>query len=334
MDLAVRVPLDSAETVRRDLIEKGVVDFSRKPAKEQDHFLIPVIRRVTGYDIVERSLPTKKEQLDLKTALKDELTQEELSKLKTSYDLLGEIAIMEIDEELRHKEDVIARTLLGLFSNIKTVVRKEGPHKGELRLQDYKHLAGEETFETTVIENGVRLELDIRKTYYSVRSATERKRVAGLVKDGERVLVMFSGIAPFVLVIAKHSAASEVIGVELNEQAHEYAERNIKKNHLDNARVKQGDVRAVVPELKEFDRVIMPLPHTAEDFLDVAVPATKEMGMIHLYHFSTQEEVEELAKTIPSRLESLGRSGRVEHIERCGNLAPGIHRWTLDIRVD
>ena len=39
--------------------------------------------------------------------------------------------------------------------------------------------------------------------YFSARLSTERKRVADLVKAGENVLVMFSGVEPYVAVIAK-----------------------------------------------------------------------------------------------------------------------------------
>ncbi len=335
MGLAVRVRLKDAERVRKELQAEGVIDFSRKPRKERDSFLIPVMREPEGYGTVDAELEQVETSTDLRTELSEKLSAEELSRLKTAYDLVGDIAIMEVDEELRSKEKLIGETLLSLYPSVKVVVRKAGKHEGELRLQEYVHLAGEDRFETTVTENGVRMRLDIRKTYYSVRSSTERKRVASLVRPGERVLVMFSGIGPFTLVIAKHTEASEVIGVELNEDAHRYAEQNIVKNHVEKkTKALQGDVRVIVPELGQFDRIAMPLPHTAEDFLDVAVPATKENGMIHLYHFATAEEVEAFAKTITERLRQLGRAGKVEHIQRCGNLAPGVHRWSLDIRVD
>jgi hypothetical protein len=42
-----------------------------------------------------------------------------------------------------------------------------------------------------------------------------RKNVASFVKKGERVLVMFAGVAPFPIVIAKHSKAKEIYSVEL-----------------------------------------------------------------------------------------------------------------------
>lgn len=334
MNLAVRAPLKDAQRIRTELEARGVIDTSRKPRKEDDTLLIAVTEHIKGYEVVEADLENKPAPTpSLRQALKEVLAPEELERLKTAYDLVGDIAILEIDQELRHKETLIAQTLLELQPAIQTVVRKDGAHAGELRLQDYKHLAGEPRFETTVVENGVRLTLDIRKTYYSVRSATERKRVASLVQPGERVLCMFSGIAPFPLVISALSQAQEIIGVELNEDAHRYAEHNVKQNTAENVRVLCGDVREVVPTLGTFDRITMPLPHTAQDFLDVAVPACAPQGMIHLYHFSTEEEVQEFAKKLPGRIAELGRSAKVVDVVRCGNLAPGVHRWSIDIRV-
>lgn len=334
MDLAVRAPLKEAQTIREALDAQQAIDYTRIPKKEGGHLYIPVIRAVDEYDVVEIALKARPEPApSLREALEKELSEEEFENLKTAYDLVGDIAILEIDEELRHKESVIAQTLLETQPAVNVVVRKDGAHQGELRLQDYKHLAGEERFETTVIENGVRLSLDIRKTYYSVRSATERKRVAELVHEDERVLAMFSGIAPFPLVIAKLAHPKEIIGVELNRKAHGFAEKNVLQNKVANVQVIQGDVREVVSTLGTFDRITMPLPHTAQDFLDVAVPACNPGATIHLYHFSSEEEVQAFAKTLPGRIAELGRQASILDIVKCGNLGPGIHRWSIDIQV-
>lgn len=330
---AVKAPLSKAQHIREELQEKGFIDFSRRPKKEVDHLLIPVTQEVEGYEIIEAELEENQSQTtDLRTALEEKIPAKDLEQIKTAFDIVGDIAILEIDPELREYETIVGETLLEIVPAIKVVVRKDGAHEGELRIQDYKHLAGENRFETVSVENGVRLTLDIRKSYYSVRSATERKRICELVKEGEDVLVMFAGIGPFTVTIAKNTQAHSVVGVELNEDGHRYAQINIEKNAV-KATTYQGDVREVVPTLGTFDRILMPLPHTAQDFLDTAVPACKEGGMIHLYHFSSEEEVHAFAKTLPERLKQLGREGNVEHIQKCGNLAPGIHRWSIDIRL-
>ena len=92
-------------------------------------------------------------------------------------------------------------------------------------------------------------------------------------------------------------------------------------------------MREVVSTLGTFDRIAMPLPHTAQDFLDVAVPACNAGATIHLYHFSSEEEVRAFAKKLPDRIAELGREATVSDIVKCGNLGPGTHRWSIDIII-
>ena len=265
--------------------------------------------------------------MKLREALKEKLPEEILAATNTSFDTIGDIAILELDEEIREYMQLIADTLLQLHKNLRVVVRKASEHEGELRIQTYEHLAGEKRTETVAKENGLELYLDINETYYSPRSQNERLRVINQVQPEERVLVMYSGIGPFTLGIAKNTRADEVIGVELNKQAHAYAEHNKKRNKATNAQNLCGDVEEVVPELNAFNRVIMPLPHTAHEHLSLAANATKTGGTIHLYCFATEQEIasdaKRYAKQVPCEL-------RVQTITQCGTYNPAVSRWCVD----
>ncbi len=185
--------------------------------------------------------------MNLRDALQGKLSEKEMTRLKTAFDVVGDIAILEIDRGLRKQEKLIAKTLLGIHPHIKTAVRKAGSHTGKLRLQKMKHLAGKKTMETVHKENGVELALDIEKVYFSARQGTERLRIANVVKEGEEVLVLFSGCAPYPCVIAKNSKARKVYGIELNAIGHAYGVENAFRNRLGNVRLIQGDVRKIVP---------------------------------------------------------------------------------------
>ena len=103
-------------------------------------------------------------------------------------------------------------------------------------------------------------------------------------------LVMFSGCAPYVLVITKNSKPKAVYGVEINKKAHGYALENVKLNRIKNAELFHGDVRKIIPKLrKKFNRILMPLPKTGEDFLGIALNASKKGTIIHFYDFSGQD---------------------------------------------
>ena len=158
--------------------------------------------------------------MKLRDLLREKLDEKEISALKTGFDTIGSIAIIEIPPELVKKERMIGEALMKIHNNVKTVAKKVGIHKGEFRLQKLKIIAGKKTKETEYKENNIRLLLNLEKVYFSPRLSTERKRVMEKVKPNESVLVMFSGCGPYVCVIAKNTKAKDVYGIEINPVAH------------------------------------------------------------------------------------------------------------------
>jgi len=270
----------------------------------------------------------------LKQALSKKLTKKELEKLISSYDIIGSIAIIEIPQGLAKKEKLIAETLLKLHPNIKTVLKKAGAHAGRYRRQKLKVLAGKRTKTADYKENNARLRLDVEKVYFSPRLSTERKRVYQLVKPGENVLVMFSGCAPYPVVIAKNTKAKEVYGIEMNPIAHKFAVENAKLNKLGNVKLIQGDVKKAVPKLKQkFDRILMPLPKDAGDFLESAFLAAKKGTTIHFYTFANENELGEAKKKLKDKCKKLGKKCRILKAVKCGGYSPRVFRVCVDFNV-
>jgi len=143
---------------------------------------------------------------------------------------------------------------------------------------------------------------------------------------------MFSGCAPFVCVIAKNSKAKNIIGVEVNPTAHLYAVKNLKLNKLNNCGVLVGDVGKIVPLLEEeFDRIVMPAPHNASEFLDVAFKKIKKNGIIHYYDFA--EDASELKKIIRESAEKNKKKIRILRVVKCGQVSPNEFRMCIDFKV-
>ena len=163
-------------------------------------------------------------------------------------------------------------------------------------------------FETLHKEYGVKLHLNPEKVYFSPRSSTERYRITQNVAPGERVLVMFSGIAPLVLMIAKHSLAKEVVGIENNQVAHRYGLQNIAANRkLKSIRLLHGDVVNILPGLTaDFDRIAMPLPTSAADYLQLAMSALKSHGILHFYSFREKNEFSSAVEELQVRCQENG----------------------------
>jgi len=266
--------------------------------------------------------------MKLKESLKNDLKKEELELVRNSYDVIGNIAILEVSDKLKDKEKLIANRILESNNNIKTVLKKEGIHKGKFRLQDYRFLAGENKTETTYKENNCRFYLDVSKVYFSPRLSNERLRISRLVEKGESVLVMFSGVGVYEIIISKNSSAKEIYGVEINKDAHEYARKNVSLNLVSNVHLFLGDVRDFNIN-KKFDRIIMPLPREAENFLDVARKFIKDKGMIHFYTFSNEKDIENVDELIKKYFDNFKILNKV----KCGNFAPGIFRYCIDFKV-
>ncbi|MBI2651851.1 class I SAM-dependent methyltransferase family protein, partial [Candidatus Woesearchaeota archaeon] len=274
---------------------------------------------------------------NLKYYLKNKLTNKELKLVPSSFDVVGDILIFsEFPKELAKKEKIIGNTLLENYNRIKTILKKTKKYSGKFRTPKLKVIAGEKRKESICKENNVFIKLDVEKVYFSPRMASERKRIAELIKPNESILVMFSGCAPFPLVIAKNTKCKEIYGVEINRIAHKYALENVKKNKLENKiRLFLGDVKRIMPKLnKKFDRILMPLPKGGENFLNLALKYAKAKGIVHFYDFEHENEfykTEEKAKKACNRIK---RKCEILNIVRCGQYSPGFYRVCVDFEVN
>jgi len=274
--------------------------------------------------------------MKLKETLKDVLSGRELGLLVRAYDVVGDIAITIIPPELEAKEGIIGAAILAQQKNIRVVAKRNGIYSGEFRTIPLKIIAGEDRKETEHKEHGVRLRLNPEKVYFSVRSGTERKRLATLVQPDEDVLVMFSGVGALPLVIAKISAAGTIVGIEKNLVAHEYAVRNLALNRkIRNVTFLAGDVRDVMPTLdRKFDRVAMPLPQSGALFLDIALAALKRGGSLHFYDFQPAEFFDDAVGKVQQACEKNNRRLRNAQTVVCGHSSPRMYRVCVDGEIE
>lgn len=269
-----------------------------------------------------------------KEVLKGKIPRKNYTFLPSSFDIVGEIVILGIREEIVRYEKLIAKAILKTYKNIKTVLKKTNIHSGEFRTQKLKYLAGRKTKETVYKENGVRLKLNVEKVYFSPRLSTERKRTYLQIKPDEVILVMFSGCGPYPIVFSKNTNAKEIYAIEKNKIAHEYAEENLTLNKIKNVRLFIGDVRDIIPELKiKFDRILMPLPKGAEDFLDLALSVAKEGTIMHFYDFEHENELLFAEQKVQKACERNKIKYRILSLVKCGQYSPGKFRLCVDFEI-
>jgi len=275
-------------------------------------------------------------------------------KSKRAFDVLGNIAIVNFPEELSEKEKKeFAKGILDERKEIKTVLEKSGKFRGRLRKMETKHLAGEKNKEVLYRENGCVFRFNIDKTYFSPRLSNERKEIANKIREKEKVLVMFAGVAPYSIVIAKNSPAAKVVSNEINREAGKYAKQNIELNKVQKkVELNQGDIKKTAPRIKEkgfkgFDVIVMPRPQLEDTFLKEAFMLSKKYSFlnrllpwkkptrVYYYDFCKTDDdgVEKVLNKIKSEAEKYGRKVKILNTKKAGELAPYKIRLRVDFKV-
>jgi tRNA (guanine37-N1)-methyltransferase len=277
---------------------------------------------------------------DLRSELRKILCSNVVNQVTRSYDLYGSkakcVAVIEISEDLRNVEGNIADALMKVNRNVTSVLVKESARTGEFRTRSLRLLAGDPDTEVLHKESGCVFRLDPATVYFSPRESKERDRITKVVQENEDILVMFSGIGPLPIRIAKVHPRVTLTSIELNPIAHNYCIENIYLNKVSNqVKAIQGDVRKICPQFKKFfDRIIMPLPKGAYRFLDVAIPILKKYGTIHLYHWATEEtaffEAESIINTVA---ENFNREVNFTDKVKVSQYSPGTWKVRIDARI-
>ena len=360
--LTIKIPVQNIEATRQIVLKHKILDYDYKIKVENGFGHIP-IREETEDETLSKVIEECKEEIikqnsdytievvdlnqneELETVkryprsitelLKDKLSDEEIEELKKSFDIIGDVVIVEIPEELEaHKKEIGEATLQ--FTKRKTVYMKRSAVEGITRTRQLELIAGEDNPITIHKEHGTRLKLDVKNVYFSPRLATERKRVQEETNDGEEILDMFAGIGPFPIVIAREKNV-DITAVDINEYAIKYLNENIKLNKLQpNAHITPicGDTRIVADnELKgrKFDRIIMNLPGLAPDFLDLAVSMCKDGGVIHYYEFS--EGFSQGIERAQIACEKQNKEVEILNTRKVKSTSPGMWHVVIDCKV-
>ncbi len=330
--LCLKVPKGKGEQVRKKLLERGLLDTSLKVRREGEEVLFPVSSDAVpdlGFQMMEEEFEERelteteyKNLVDLPASLK--------AHLPTSFDVIGDVGIVKLADELLPYADKVGKALIETFPRLRTVALDRGV-KGELRVRDLQVIAGGPSTETLHTEYGIKLLVDPAKTYFNPRLSNERFRIAKLVREGERVIDMFAGVAPFAIMISKHSSPEIVFAIDLNPEAFAYMERNIELNRADRVVPILGDAREVLYDLPSADRIIMNLPHSARDFFHDALTRLNLNGTIHLYHICDKTEIDEVIETLLTEARGAGVMVKVSRKEELKSYSPSSSVYALDL---
>lgn len=325
----VRVPKREGEQVRSALFAEGQLDLGARIRSEGDCLLIPVLcDSYMDYEVVDADMAVQEQR---PTDYRDvaDVPEDLRDHLPSSFDVVGDVAMIKLPDELRPYASQIGEALLKVNRSIRIVFEDHGV-KGEFRIRDLERIAGEGTSETVHKEFGVRLYTDPARVYFNPRLSSERARIAGLVRDGETVIDMFGGVAPFGTVMCRLAKPEVVYSIDLNPDAEHFARINAERNHISNLHPMTGDSSELVYGLPMANRIIMNLPQIADRFLPIALDRLEHGGVIHMYKIIEREDFPLFLERLVSDAASGGHSISIEHSE-LKTYSPTMSVYSLDI---
>jgi len=278
---------------------------------------------------------------NIKDYLAGKIPDKHLRLIYRSFDIIGDVAVIRLPKEAMQYKKLVAKAIMSIHKNVKSVWAQTSPVSGDFRLRKLECVAGEKRSETVHKEYGCIFKVDLRKCYFSSRLSYERMRIAKLVQPKEIIVNMFAGVGCYSIIIAKHSEAEKIFSIDINPHAVEYMKENIRLNKVEDKVVPiLGDAREVIEKrlLKTADRVLMPLPEKAYDFIETAIQALKPKGgWIHYYSFEhakkSENPIEKARLKVMEKFEDLGMNCNMAFGRIVRGTGPNWYQIALDIEV-
>ena len=348
---SLSVPRSLAESAIQNLVKAGVLDRDFSVKTNVQTVTLPLSRKLTNAEIesLQKLVPNADSGTErferrtgrprsLEEALANRIAPGPLSKLPRSFDIVGDIAVLELDSELAAYETIIAEGIMTVNPSIRAVFAKTGEISGSERIRPLRHVAGEHRTLTIHKEYGCSFKVDLSKVFFSPRLSTEHQRVARMVDNDERVIDMFAGVGPFSILIAKWVQNVRVDAIDANPQAIELVRQNARANKVESkVNAHCGDARDIVREkfTKSASRVIMNHPSASKDFIGEACDALLPIGgVIHYYTFAGENWEADSRNEINDGLEAYGYiTERVLGVRRVREVAPMKWQVAVDVKV-
>ncbi|OKY77847.1 MAG: Wybutosine (yW) biosynthesis enzyme Trm5 tRNA (guanine) methyltransferase [Candidatus Methanohalarchaeum thermophilum] len=349
MTNSIQVQKKEGEKARKTLIELNLLDKKHEILKEKNHLFIPIKKEPNQKEkrkiqknlknpkfTVKNHKKHKNNYQNLKTALKNKLTPKQLEKAPSSFDIVGDIAIIEIPSELKNQKEIIGEELMKVHKHLKTVLTPTTSVQGEYRTRKYEKIAGKNKTTTIHKEHGCKYKIDLSKAFFSPRLSKERERIKNQVKENEKVIDMFTGVGPFAILIAKKTKAQKIIAVDKNKTAIKLLKENIKTNKVEKkTKPIHADIRKIAQKYKGYaDRTIMNLPFKSGDFLKTALKLIGDKGIIHYYDIEKEKNLyQKPKKEIKETAQKYNKKTKFLDERIVRSYSPGVWNIAIDIKI-
>ena len=348
---AIEVPLQRAQTILSMLREAELINTELELCRTNKTLMVPLkqlpsnqiishIRELNASAIIttQRFVESPRPPRNLVEAVNSQIPLNLLEYLPRSYDIIGDIAIVDLAEPIQPFATTIGKAIQQINPHIRLVVRKLGVVSGTYRIRNLEILVGTGCTETEHREYSCRYVLDLSTVYFNPRLSSERMRVAKQVRFDETVVDMFAGVGPFSILIAKMHSNARVYACDINPAAVKYLKQNIILNRLED-RVMPifGDAGKLGQEgvVSQANRVIMNLPSKAETYLPAALNLLGAEGTIHYYTFASRNDcVDDIRLNVQDVIQNAGRIVRsFSFVDVIREIAPGRVQIAIDVLV-
>ncbi len=302
----LRVAREDGETVRRALVEAELLRADLGILREGEFLvlpirLIPADRALPGelvqrdFEVVPSAAPS-----DYRDRIEGDRTWRE--RLPRSFDVVGDIVLIRLPDEFEPRQREIGEALLDFVPSARIVGRDRGVHGAERRRQ-IERIAGSGGWRTRHRENGLELEVDVERAYFSPRLAREHARVAEEVGRAEVVYDLCCGVGPFAVTIARDGRATRVVAVDSNPAAIELLRATLKRYPFrERVEPVEGALEEFRPPPGSADRAILNLPLEGIKYASSVARLVAPRGHLHYYEIAPRSEFDRRAETIMDTL--------------------------------
>ena len=313
----------------KNILENDILNREKNPdLKKEDKYTIvneQLILNINNFSYDEIFTYFIEEEKNNKRLTDDDQTISKILKsIPNGFEVVGKIAHFNLRDEYLKYKYFIGQLVLDKNPSISTVVNKVGKIENVYRTYEMEIIAGEENYNVEHKEGNIKFKFDLRKTYWCSRLQSERDRILNLIRKNDVLCDAFCGVGPLALRACKKGA--KVYANDLNPDAYEYLNNNIKINKLDkqNFVIKTYNMDArefikslvnltkinidedeenpdkIFPVDLHIDHIYMNLPKDAIEFMDVYVGLFKgckeniynkdNLPIVHVYGFAKIDE--------------------------------------------
>lgn len=269
----------------------------------------------------------------LHSIFQDKLNSKQLEKLPAGYSVIGDIAIFHhIDESISDYKELLGEIILELDSNVNVVIEQMNTLT-PYRTPVINHIAGEFRTKTVHLEFKTEFHLDVSEITLSPGNKGERQRLIAEVQDNETICDMFACIGNLSLPIVVNNPSVTAYGIEWNQTAYAFLEKNIEVNKVQNRYFPIfGDNRQNTP-MNVASRVIMGFFGSDEIQFDRALDALRDEGWIHYHSISSRDNLKEPEKYVKKIERASNYDIKIKEIRRIKKFSPSKQHLCSDIYV-